>query len=304
MRALMLMIMLIRILKLMSNSHQTAVQQRQIDDIEQQGISVAQGIRYRSAHTQHVTDWIIDEHPVALVYNGLSHVVMMATPVELENFALGFSLSEGIIVGRQELYDIEISTTDIGTEINMTISARAFEQLKTKKRSLAGRTGCGLCGIESLQNLETDVAKISHVYTEQWLRLIPPALQALPEKQPMSLATGGAHAAAWVTLEGQLLAVFEDVGRHNALDKLLGFMSFSGHSFQSGFVLMTSRASYELVRKCAKLDIALLASISAPTSLAISLANQAGMGLVSFCRGDGFVVYTQDQKQIPPSLSF
>lgn len=108
----------------------------------------------------------------------------------------------------------------------------------------------------------------------------------------MTLATGGAHAAAWVTQEGQLLAVFEDVGRHNALDKLIGFLSIHNHDVKNGFVLMTSRASYELVRKCAKLDIALLASISAPTSLAISLAERAQMGLVSFCRGDGFVVYS------------
>ncbi|GAC1370748.1 MAG: hypothetical protein NVS3B3_00770 [Aquirhabdus sp.] len=107
----------------------------------------------------------------------------------------------------------------------------------------------------------------------------------------MTLATGGAHAAAWVTLDGQLLAVFEDVGRHNALDKLLGFLVSNDHDLKTGFILMTSRASYELVRKCAKLDIALLASISAPTALAISLAEKAGIGLVSFCRGDGFVVY-------------
>lgn len=260
-------------------------------DNEQQGISTVQGIRYRSAQTQAVEDCVMDEHPVALVYNGLSHVVMMVTPVDLESFAVGFSLSEGIISGRHELYDIEIISECLGTEVKMTISARAFAQLKSKKRSLEGRTGCGLCGIESLKQLEIDIAKISHGYQQQWLQLIPPALERLPTRQPMTLATGGAHAAAWVTLDGQLLAVFEDVGRHNALDKLLGFLILNNHDVQMGFVLMTSRASYELVRKCAKLDIALLASISAPTALAISLAKKAGLGLVSFCRGDGFVVY-------------
>lgn len=275
----------------MSSSQQFDVKQFVSIDQEQEGISTVHGIRYRSAQTQAVEDCVMDEHPVALVYNGLSHVVMMITPVDLENFAVGFSLSEGIITGRHELYDLEIKQNPMGTEVNMTISARAFTQLKSKKRSLAGRTGCGLCGIESLQQLEIDIPKISHRYQPDWLHLIPSALEILPTRQPMTLATGGAHAAAWVTLDGQLLAVFEDVGRHNALDKLLGFLSLNEHDLKAGFVLMTSRASYELVRKCAKLDIALLASISAPTALAISLAERAGMGLVSFCRGDGFVVY-------------
>lgn len=275
----------------MSSSQRFDVKQFADIGQEQEGISTVHGIRYRSAQTQAVEDCVMDEHPVALVYNGLSHVVMMITPVDLENFAVGFSLSEGIITGRHELYDLEIKQNPMGTEVNMTISARAFTQLKSKKRSLAGRTGCGLCGIESLQQLEIDTPQISHRYQQHWLHLIPSALEILPTKQPMTLATGGAHAAAWVTLDGQLLAVFEDVGRHNALDKLLGFLSLNEHDLKTGFVLMTSRASYELVRKCAKLNITLLASISAPTALAISLAEQAGMGLVSFCRGDGFVVY-------------
>lgn len=259
---------------------------------KQQGISTVEGIRYRSTQTQVVKDCVMDEHPVALVYNGLSHAVMMVTPTELESFAVGFSLSEGIITGSNELHDIEIIHGRMGTEVQMTISARAFTQLKSKKRSLEGRTGCGLCGIESLQQLDMDIPKISHRYQQHWLQLIPPALEVLPTKQPMNLATGGSHAAAWVTSDGQLFAVFEDVGRHNALDKLLGFLSLNNHDLKTGFVLMTSRASYELVRKCAKLDIALLASISAPTALAISLAERAGMGLISFCRGDGFVVYS------------
>jgi FdhD protein len=263
----------------------------QFDEGEQQGVCSALGVRYRSVQHQTVEDWVMDEHPVALVYNGLSHVVMMVTPTELENFAVGFSLSEGIIADRHELYDIEIMPNNLGTEIKMTISARAFALLKSKKRAMTGRTGCGLCGIESLQQLEIETPQISHRYQQHWLQLIPAALKQLPTRQPMTLATGGAHAAAWLTLDGQLLAVFEDVGRHNALDKLLGFLRLNEHDLKAGFVLITSRASYELVRKCAKLDIALLASISAPTALAITLAERAGMGLASFCRGDGFVVY-------------
>ena len=280
---------MLRKVRLMSNA-QVSYQSQLIEN-KLQGVCTAQGIRYRAMQTQSVEDWVIDEHPVALVYNGLSHVVMMVTPTELEIFAVGFSLSEGIIHHRNELYDLEILENPAGTEVKMTISARAFAQLKSKKRALAGRTGCGLCGIESLKQLDIDLPKISHSYHPNWLQIIPIALEKLPTHQPMTQTTGGAHAAAWVTSQGDLLAAFEDVGRHNALDKLLGFLSLNDHDVKSGFVLMTSRASYELVRKCAKLDIALLASISAPTSLAITLAERAGLGLVSFCRGDGFVVY-------------
>lgn len=236
-------------------------------------------------------DQVIDEHPVALVYNGLAQVVMLMTPVNLEEFALGFSMSEGILTGRHELYELEITSGSAGTEIAMTVSNRAFEQLKRQKRSLAGRSGCGLCGMESLEQLDLDVSKIQTRYPDQWLALIPDALSQLPEQQTLNQLTGGAHAAAWISTEGRLSAVFEDVGRHNALDKLIGHLSLHNQDFGSGFVLLTSRASYELVRKCARLGIRLLASISAPTALAIDLAHKADMGLVSFCRGEDMVIY-------------
>ncbi len=268
-----------------------------LDTVQPQGSTVPYGMSTVSAtsHRMHeasrVQDWVIDEHPVALVYNGLAHVVMMATPVDLEHFALGFSLSEGIITGQHELYDLEVQHGLDGTQILMTVSSRAFAALKDKKRGMLGRTGCGVCGTESLTQLETAVPRISTPYNPAWLDVLPAALAHLPDLQPLNLSTGGAHAAAWVRADGQLLAVFEDVGRHNALDKLLGYLAQHGTDLSSGFVLITSRASFELVRKCALLNIALLASISAPTSLAIRLANQAGLGLVSFCRGEGFVVY-------------
>jgi FdhD protein len=240
---------------------------------------------------QVMRDQVIDEQPVALVYNGLAQVVMLVTPVNLEEFALGFSLSEGILTGRQELYELDICRGQAGTEIVMTVSNRAFEQLKRHRRTLAGRSGCGLCGVESLQQLDLDVPQLMNRYPSVWLDYIPAALLLLPAQQPLNQLTGGAHAAAWVGTDGQLLAVFEDVGRHNALDKLIGHLSLHGQDFAAGFVLLTSRASYELVRKCARLGIRLLASISAPTGLAIELADKAGMGLVSFCRGEGMVVY-------------
>lgn len=238
-----------------------------------------------------VDDVVIDEQPIALVYNGLAQVVMLVTPLHLDEFALGFSLSEGILAGRHELYDLEICPSQTGTEIAMTVSNRSFEQLKRQKRNLAGRSGCGLCGVESLQQLDLDVPKLASRYPALWLEHIPAALALLPTQQPLNQLTGGAHAAAWITTDGQLLAVFEDVGRHNALDKLIGHLSLQRQDFSTGFVLLTSRASYELVRKCARMGIRLLASISAPTGLAVKLADNAGMGLVSFCRGEGMVVY-------------
>ena len=273
------------------SKHVTTPPAQPADPTTPYGMSAVTATNHRMQAACSVQDWVIDEQPVALVYNGIAHVVMMATPVDLEHFALGFSLSEGIINGQHELYDLDVQHGVEGTEVQMTISSRAFAALKDKKRGMLGRTGCGVCGTESLAQLDMDVPRISTPFNPNWLDMIPAALALLPEHQPLNLSTGGAHAAAWVCSDGQLLAVFEDVGRHNALDKLLGYLSQHSTDLSTGFVLITSRASYELVRKCALMNIALLASISAPTSLAIRLASTAGLGLVSFCRGEGFVVY-------------
>nr|WP_228703837.1 formate dehydrogenase accessory sulfurtransferase FdhD [Acinetobacter larvae] len=235
-------------------------------------------------------DHVVQEYPVALVYNGISHAVMMATPTDLKLFAQGFSLSEGIINQLKQLYAIDMIRHDDGIEIIMEISSQAMMALKSKRRVLTGRSGCGLCGIDSLQHLQQDLPKVSHHLQQRWLQDIPKTVQALSAQQTISAVTGGAHAAAWIE-NGQIMAVFEDVGRHNALDKLLGWLSVEQRDSACGFVLMTSRASYELIRKCAVFNIALLATISAPTSMAIDLAKSAGLSLASFCRGDNFVIY-------------
>ncbi|EXD37556.1 formate dehydrogenase family accessory protein FdhD [Acinetobacter sp. 479375] len=246
--------------------------------------------RYSHGSVQEQLDDVVQETPVALVYNGISHAVMMATPTDLDVFAKGFSLSEGILQHLAELYTLDIVENELGIQVEMTISSRAFAALKQHRRAMTGRTGCGLCGIESLQQLHQDVTLVSTKFLSTWLNDIPQAVLQLNAKQKITALTGGAHAAALV-VNGEICILFEDVGRHNALDKLLGYIAQQQLDVSNGFVLMTSRASYELVRKCARQNIALLACISAPTSLAIEMAKHSGLALAAFCRGHGYVLY-------------
>ncbi len=246
--------------------------------------------RFDAGQSALMPDQVVEEVPAALIYNGISHTVMMVTPTDLADFARGFSLSEGILSDLGELYALEIRQGALGIEIEMEISSRAFATLKTQRRTLAGRTGCGLCGIDSLTQFHAALPRVSNSPRSAWLDQIPHAVASLAERQPITQMTGAAHAAAWV-VNGEITAVFEDVGRHNALDKLLGHLAHHARDSASGFVVMTSRASYELIRKCAMRNISLLASISAPTMLAIEMAEHAGLTLASFCRGSGFVLY-------------
>ena len=245
----------------------------------------------RGASNDH--DLVAAEVPVALVFNGISHAVMMATPADLEDFALGFALSEGLLAERSECHDIEVVEVAEGIEVRLDVSARAAAHLQERRRTLAGRTGCGLCGIDSLKQLDLTPEPIT---PPAWAAQITPAMllrafAQLPSRQPLNALTGAHHAAAWATPEGELTAVMEDVGRHNALDKLLGQRARQKLPNADGFVIMSSRASYELVRKCARLGVPVLATISAPTSLAVDIARQAGMQLYGFCRGEQVVRY-------------
>jgi FdhD protein len=249
--------------------------------------------RHQGTGLQTTQDQLICEHPVAIVFNGLSHAVMMTTPVDLEDFGLGFALSEGLIDNPGECHDISVHEAQHGIEVRMQISARRFEALKTMRRTLAGRTGCGLCGADSLQTLHQHHPAALHSPADT----IEPAaiLRAfaqLHSQQWLQADTGACHAAAWASIEGHILVTREDVGRHNALDKLIGQLARTGQLGQPGFVLMTSRASYELVSKCARVGIDTLATISAPTSLAVTLAIDTGVNLFGFCRGDTAVQYT------------
>lgn len=263
------------------------------DPAERAGFLERSIVRHNGDSRTSATDSVAEEMPVALVFNGISHVVMMATPRDLEEFAVGFALTEGLVASRSQIYDIEVRLFARAAEVALTIAQEAFLRLKDRRRALAGRSGCGVCGIESLALL--DLAP---------QRMAPAALPAdpgaaiaraaaeLPRHQLLMRETGGVHAAAWCEPDGTVAAVFEDVGRHNALDKLVGHLAFAGTDLRSGFVFMSSRASYELARKTARMGIPMLATISAPSSLAIDIAAQAGLKLASFCRQDGFVEYT------------
>lgn len=249
--------------------------------------------RIKQNSTSIIEDNIIEETPIALSYNGISHAVMMATPTDIAYLAKGFSLSEAIIPNLSSLYDLEINHYEEGIEVQMQIATQAFVELKQHKRTMEGRTGCGLCGIENLQQLNRPLKKLAPA-NPAWLDTLTAVYHHIKRHQPITQATGAAHAAAWV-VNGEIIATFEDVGRHNALDKLLGYLLTEQRDTTEGFVFMTSRASYELVRKCTQCNIRLLATISAPTTQAIKLANESGLTLASFCREDGYVVYAQPQ---------
>ena len=265
------------------------------DRSERSGFREREIVRHRGVIQTRDNDKVAEEFPIALVFNGISHAVMMATPRDLEAFAVGFALTEGIVGSAREIFDIEVFMREDSAEVQLTVGQPSFLALKGRRRALAGRTGCGVCGIESIELLDLHPERIEppamHVVATNVV--IARAAEALQDHQLLMRATGGVHAAAWCNPEGEILAVYEDVGRHNGLDKLIGALAMKRIDMKAGFVFLSSRASYELVRKTARMNIPMLATISAPTSLAISIAEQAGMKLVSFCRKDGFVEYTE-----------
>ncbi|MGC0151242.1 formate dehydrogenase accessory sulfurtransferase FdhD [Chromobacterium vaccinii] len=264
------------------------------DGGERPGFVELDVVRHRAGASGADRDRVAEETPVALVFNGISHAVMMATPRDLEPLAVGFALTEGIVARRAEIFDVEAEFVRGGAEVRLEIAEPAFLALKDRRRSLAGRSGCGVCGLESLDLLDLRPERMASPARPADAAAIARAAGELPRHQALTQATGGAHAAAWCAPDGAVLAVFEDVGRHNALDKLIGRLALDGADFAGGFVFLSSRASYELARKAARMGIPLLATISAPTTLAVDIARQAGLTLASFCRQDGFVEYTAD----------
>ncbi|MGI3451025.1 formate dehydrogenase accessory sulfurtransferase FdhD [Citrobacter arsenatis] len=242
-------------------------------------------------------DEVAEEVPVALVYNGISHVVMMASPKDLEHFAMGFSLSEGIIESPQDIYAMDVVPSCNGLEVQVELSSRRFMGLKERRRALAGRTGCGVCGVEQLNDIGKPVQPLPFTQTFD-LAHLDNALRHLPDFQPVGQLTGCTHAAAWVQPSGHLAGGHEDVGRHVALDKLLGRRAIEGEIWQQGAVLVSSRASYEMVQKSAMCGVEILFAVSAATTLAVEVAERCNLTLVGFCKPGRATIYTHPQRLI------
>ena len=245
---------------------------------------------WRAGQAQRQADWLAEEVPVALVFNGLSHAVMMATPADLDDFALGFALSEGLIESPAALYGCEVQLVELGIELRLTVSSRCFDAIKLRRRTLAGRTGCGLCGTDSLAQVQRDLPAVAATAVAP--AALATAQHGLRQWQTVQQLTGASHAAAWCALDGTVLTVREDIGRHNALDKLIGAMARAHIDRATGFLCITSRASFEMVQKAAMAGVGLLAAVSAPTALAVDTAQGCGLALAGFVRGDDFVAYT------------
>jgi len=246
--------------------------------------------RVRAGVCSSAQEELADEVPVALEYNGVSHAVMLATPCDLAEFALGFSLSEGIIASPAEFYGVEIKHCTAGITAHIDIAAGAFMRLKERRRSLTGRTGCGLCGVDSLAQVIRPLPYLAPTRALSGAS-IRRAVAQVRQQQPLNRLTGATHAALWCGSDGTPRVAFEDVGRHNALDKLIGGLHAGHVDLSDGFVLITSRASVEMVQKAATVGIAAMVAISAPTALAVRTALTCGMTLVAFARGEDFVAY-------------
>lgn len=238
---------------------------------------------------------VIEETPVAIVYNRIPHVVMMATPLDLEDFALGFSITEELIPSRADLLDVRVERYSQGVELNVTVTESCEAVITGRSRRLAGRTGCGICGADSIAAVVRPVHRVPAGGPIS-PAAIHRAFEVLGDHQVLNQASGAVHAAGWATRDGSILLAREDVGRHNALDKLVGAVLRAGLDATEGFVVVTSRASFEMVQKATLLGAPLLAAISGPTGLAVRLATEAGLTLVGFARGDRLTVYSGPER--------
>jgi len=259
--------------------------------------------RFTAAGSEALDEIVAEESAVALVYNGVSHAVMMATPHDLEDLGRGFSFTEGIVEKPSDIYDVEVEPVGRGFEVRLRIANQRMAALQERRRSLAGRTGCGLCGVESLDAALRPVAVAPAPATVS-RAAVERAMAELPNRQIINKVNGATHAAGWADAAGRLIAVREDVGRHNALDKLAGALAqlerkAAGTIQPGGFVVVTSRCSYEMVQKAAALGAAAIAAVSAPTSLAIETAVEANIALLAFVRGGRLTAYAHDERLSP-----
>jgi FdhD protein len=251
--------------------------------------------RWSRGELTHVADQVAEEMPIALVYHGVPHVVMLATPADLEDFAVGFTLSEGLVERPDEIRSVEVTYGAEAADVKITVAWERFSSLLQRRRNLTGRTGCGLCGAETAEEAIRDLARVGPGPTVSTAGLHE-AIEQLSTMQPINARTGSVHAAAWVIPGKGVQFVREDVGRHNALDKAIGALVRSGADRSEGYMLITSRASFEMVQKSATVGISFLAAFSAPTAFAVRLAQKTGLTLIAFARRDRHVVYANPER--------
>lgn len=252
-------------------------------------------LRWQDGIAREARREIAEETAIALTYGGSTQAVMMATPCDLEDFAVGFSLTEGIVAEAAEIENIAIVETELGLDIQIELASPRNAAFVSRRRAMAGPVGCGLCGIESLAEAMRPLPALAPGSSHVKADVIANALRRLPKAQVLNRATRAVHGAAFATPAG-FLAMREDVGRHNALDKLIGALARSGIDPSDGFIMVTSRLSVEMVQKAAIAGAPVLVAVSAPTALAIRSAEAAGMTLVAVAREDGFEVVTHQSR--------
>jgi FdhD protein len=238
---------------------------------------------------------IPEETAVALTFNGGTYAVMMTTPQDLEDFAVGFSLNEGIIGAASDINSLDITPLDDGVELRMWLTKTKAEGLQRRRRHIAGPTGCGLCGIESIAEALRPTAVIGsgRQFSPEQIMM---AMQGLSSRQKLNIETRAVHAAAFWSATSGIVALREDVGRHNALDKLSGALARASIVPDEGIILLTSRVSVEMVQKSASIGAPVIVSVSAPTALAVRMADAAGITLAAIARADGFEVFTHPHR--------
>ncbi len=234
---------------------------------------------------------IPEETAVALTYNGGTYAVMMATPQDLEDFAVGFSLSEGVISSPADINSLDLVRLDDGIEVRMWLNKRKADRLQERRRYIAGPTGCGLCGIDSISEAIRPAAVVGSGRQFSPAQIMA-AMRSVASRQKLNIETRAVHAAAFWDAAGGIVALREDVGRHNALDKLSGALARAGVAAGEGIILLSSRVSVEMVQKSAVIGASVMVSVSAPTALAVRMAEAAGITLVAIARADGFEVFT------------
>ena len=253
---------------------------------------------YAGQNMQPDKSWLAVEAPLNIAYGGVPFAVMMTTPCDLEDFVTGFSITEGVIEKPDDIRGLQFEQVEGGMKAHVTLAAGQMQAHLARSRTMAGRTGCGVCGIADIEALPRRKAAVE---SRQRLTLdaIRRASTAINAAQPLGALTHAMHAAAWCTPSGEIVLVREDAGRHNALDKLIGALAKMGESPQAGFVLITSRASFEMVEKTAVFGASCLVAISAPTSLAVERAKELGVTLAGVARHDGVILYSGADAILP-----